>query len=102
MTCARNPSSWPRSNSPIFTPRRVPADLHRVNFGGPCTYQKTLRLREARRLMLSKMMDAGIASRNVGYTSASQFSREYPRYFGAPPAKDVNRLRGHAGAAAVE
>ena len=68
----------------------------------PLQYQKTLRLQEARRLMLSKMMDAGIASRNVGYASASQFSREYGRYFGAPPAKDVNRLRGQVGGAAVE
>ncbi len=54
------------------------------------------------RLMLAKMMDAGIASRNVGYASASQFSREYGRYFGAPPAKDINRLRGQVGGAAVE
>ena len=68
----------------------------------PLQYQKTLRLQEARRLMLAKMMDAGIASRNVGYASASQFSREYGRYFGAPPAKDVNRLRGQVGEAAVE
>ena len=68
----------------------------------PLQYQKTLRLQEARRLMLAKMMDAGIASRNVGYASASQFSREYGRYFGAPPAKDVNRLRGQAGGTAVE
>ena len=68
----------------------------------PLQYQTTLRLQEARRLMLSKMMDAVIASRNVGYASASQFSREYGRYFGAPPAKDVNRLRGHVGGAAVE
>ncbi len=50
----------------------------------PLQYQKTLRLQEARRLMLSKMMDAGIASRNVGYASASQFSREYGRLFRSP------------------
>ncbi len=52
--------------------------------------------------MLAKMMDAGIASRNVGYASASQFSREYGRYFGAPPAKDVHRLRWQVGGADVE
>ncbi len=68
----------------------------------PLQYQKTLRLQETRCLMLSKMMDAGIASRNAGYASASQFSREYGRYFGAPLAKDINRLREHVGAAAVE
>lgn len=68
----------------------------------PLQHQKTLRLQEARRLMLSKMMDAGIASRNVGDAGASQFSREYGRYFGAPPTKDVNRLRGQVGGAPVE
>ena len=52
--------------------------------------------------MLAKMMNAGIASRNVGYGSASPFSREYGRHFGAPPAKDVNRLRGQVGGAGVE
>ncbi len=59
----------------------------------PLQYQKLLRLQEARRLMLSKMMDAGTAGRQVGYLSASQFSREYGRYFGHPPAKDIARLR---------
>lgn len=68
----------------------------------PLQYQKALRLQEARRLMLSKMMDAGIASRNVGYASASQFSREYGRFFGIPPAKDITRLREQVGGGAAE
>jgi len=59
----------------------------------PLQYQKVLRLQEARRLMLSSMMDAGIASQRVGYLSASQFSREYSRFFGSAPARDVARLR---------
>jgi AraC-like DNA-binding protein len=59
----------------------------------PLQYQKVLRLQEARRLMLSGMMDAGTASRHVGYLSASQFSREYARLFGSAPTKDVARLR---------
>lgn len=63
----------------------------------PLQYQKLLRLQEARRLMLSKMMDAGTASRQVGYLSASQFSREYGRYFGNPPAKDIAKLREGRG-----
>lgn len=83
-------------------PRHVPTALHRVKFAGPDTSQKAMRLQEARRLMLSKMMDARIASRNVGYASASQFSRECGRYFGAPPANDVNRVRGNAGGSAVK
>ena len=59
----------------------------------PLQYQKLLRLQEARRLMLSKMMDAGTAGQLVGYLSASQFSREYGRYFGNPPTRDIARLR---------
>jgi len=59
----------------------------------PLQYQKALRLQEARRLMLSMMMDAGTASRQVGYVSASQFSRDYSRFFGSAPTKDIARLR---------
>jgi AraC-like DNA-binding protein len=59
----------------------------------PVQYQKVLRLQEARRLMLSTMMDAGTASRQVGYQSASQFTREYGRFFGSAPTRDIARLR---------
>jgi AraC-like DNA-binding protein len=59
----------------------------------PLQYQKALRLQEARRLMLSTIMDAGTASRQVGYVSASQFSRDYSRFFGSAPIKDIARLR---------
>ena len=59
----------------------------------PLHYQKVLRLQEARRLMLSTMMDAGTASQRVGYLSASQFSREYNRFFGSAPTRDIARLR---------
>ena len=45
----------------------------------PLPYQKLLRLQEARRLMLSRMVDAGSAAREVGYLSPAQFSREYAR-----------------------
>jgi AraC-like DNA-binding protein len=59
----------------------------------PLHYQKVLRLQEAKRLMLSAMMDASTASQRVGYLSASQFSREYSRFFGSAPTKDIARLR---------
>jgi AraC-like DNA-binding protein len=62
----------------------------------PLHYQKVLRLQEARQLMLSAMMDAGAASQQVGYLSASQFSREYSRFFGSAPTKDIARLRNDA------
>jgi AraC-like DNA-binding protein len=59
----------------------------------PLHYQKVLRLQEARRLMLSTMMDAGTAGQRVGYLSPSQFSREYSRFFGSAPTRDIARLR---------
>ncbi|SFV11726.1 AraC family transcriptional regulator [Pseudoduganella namucuonensis] len=59
----------------------------------PLQYQKQLRLQEARLLMLNQSLDAGSAGVRVGYESASQFSREYSRLFGAPPQRDIQRLR---------
>jgi AraC-like DNA-binding protein len=59
----------------------------------PLHYQKVLRLQEARRLMLSTMTDAASAGQRVGYLSASQFSREYSRFFGSAPTRDIARLR---------
>ena len=59
----------------------------------PLQYQKQLRLNEARRLMLSEGLDASAAGYRVGYESTSQFSREYSRQFGAPPVRDLARLR---------
>jgi AraC-like DNA-binding protein len=67
----------------------------------PLQFQKALRLQEARRLMLTTMLEAGAAGRRVGYMSASQFTREYARFFGTPPTKDVQRLRQQGVAAAV-
>jgi AraC-like DNA-binding protein len=66
----------------------------------PLQFQKALRLQEARRLMLTSMLDASAAGHRVGYMSASQFSREYGRFFGTAPMKDIHRLReeGHAAA----
>ena len=74
-----------------------PSALHHhfkaVTAMSPLQYQKQLRLQEARRLMLSEVMDAASAGHRVGYESPSQFSREYSRMFGAPPLRDVERMR---------
>jgi AraC-like DNA-binding protein len=59
----------------------------------PLQYQKQLRLQEARQLMLNEDLDASNASGRVGHESASQFSREYCRLFGAPPQRDIRRMR---------
>ncbi|GLI35623.1 AraC family transcriptional regulator [Desulforhabdus amnigena] len=58
----------------------------------PLQFQKRLRLNEARRLMLTKRLDAATASFQVGYESPSQFSREYHHLFGAPPLRDIKNL----------
>mgnify|MGYP003605782355 CR=1 FL=1 len=59
----------------------------------PLQSQKQLRLQDARRLMLAERLDAASAGFQVGYESPSQFSREYSRLFGAPPLRDIARLR---------
>ncbi|MDH0649259.1 AraC family transcriptional regulator [Pseudomonas sp. GD03858] len=63
----------------------------------PLQYQKQLRLQEARRLMLNDGLEAAVAGYRVGYESPSQFSREYSRLYGAPPIRDVARLRASSG-----
>lgn len=59
----------------------------------PLQYQKKIRLLEARKMLLSGTVDAATAAFSVGYESPSQFSREYHRLFGAPPLKDIERLK---------
>jgi AraC-like DNA-binding protein len=66
----------------------------------PLQFQKQLRLQEARRLMLGEDLDAAGAGYRVGYGDASHFTREYKRLFGAPPMRDVERLREAALASA--
>jgi AraC-like DNA-binding protein len=56
----------------------------------PLQFQKRVRLQEARRLMLGEGLDASSAGHRVGYGDVSQFTREYKRLFGAPPARDVD------------
>jgi len=81
------------------TARMSPSSLHQhfktVTGMSPLQYQKHLRLQEARRLMLSQSVDAAVAGHTVGYESPSQFSREYRRLFGAPPVRDIAKLRSH-------
>lgn len=55
----------------------------------PVQFQKRLRLHEARRLMQSEGLAAASAGLRVGYQSASQFSRDYRRLFGAPPRRSL-------------
>jgi AraC-like DNA-binding protein len=59
----------------------------------PLQYQKQLRLQAARQRMLKDGIDATSAAYEVGYESVSQFNREYSRFFGQPPIRDVKALR---------
>jgi AraC-like DNA-binding protein len=59
----------------------------------PLQFQKQLRLRAARQRMLVYELDAASAAFEVGYESASQFNREYRRFFGKPPMRDIQALR---------
>ncbi len=59
----------------------------------PLQYQKQLRLQEARGRMLVDGLDASTVAFAVGYESVSQFNREYSRFFGQPPMRDIKALR---------
>ncbi|NYE61003.1 AraC-like DNA-binding protein [Duganella sp. 1224] len=64
-----------------------------VTSTSPIQYLKSTRLHQARLLMLRHEMSVAAASAEVGYESASQFSREFKRLFGLSPAKEVERMR---------
>jgi AraC-like DNA-binding protein len=59
----------------------------------PLQYQKQLRLQTARERMLMDGLDATSAAYEVGYESVSQFNREYKRFFGQPPMRDIKMRR---------
>lgn len=97
--------SWLRSN--YMKPLRVDelAEVARMGMStlhhhfraltamSPLQYQKQLRLVAARERMLSEGLDAASAAFEVGYESPSQFNREYKRFFGQPPMRDVKARR---------
>ena len=77
--------------------RMSPSAFHRqfkaLTSMTPLQYQKRLRLLEARSLLAANAATAETVAFQTGYASASQFSREYARLFGAPPRRDVTRFR---------
>lgn len=60
----------------------------------PLQYQKRVRLLQARMLMVASAKSVTAAAVEVGYESVTQFSRDYARVFGLPPARDVGRILG--------
>jgi AraC-like DNA-binding protein len=79
-----------------MSPSSLRQHFRQLTAMSPLEYQKWLRLNEARRLMLNENLAAASAAFEVGYASASQFSREYRRLFGTPPKHHVSRLRPRA------
>jgi len=112
LSQVRTAIAWIRAN--FDRPLRVealaelagmsPASFHRhfkaATAMSPLQYQKSLRLHQARRLLIASA-DASRAAYAVGYESASQFSREYARMFGCPPARDAERMRGQGVVEAI-
>jgi AraC-like DNA-binding protein len=56
-------------------------------------YLKSTRLHQARLLMVRDEITAALAGVQVGYESASQFSREFKRLFGRTPVEEAERMR---------
>ncbi len=69
------------------------AHFKAVTAMSPLQFQKSLRLLEARSLMIANNTDATTTAYQVGYESPSQFNREYARMFGNPPVRDISILR---------
>jgi len=61
----------------------------------PMQYVKSIRLHQARMLMVRQQITAAAASYAVGYESPSQFNREFKRLFGLPPAEEIKRMQRH-------
>ncbi|HEX3000117.1 MAG TPA: AraC family transcriptional regulator, partial [Armatimonadota bacterium] len=66
-----------------------------VTASSPLQYLKNIRLHKARMLMVQDGFNASSAASKVGYESASQFSREFKRYFGNTPADEAAKLRSY-------
>lgn len=66
----------------------------------PLQFQKRIRLLQARMLLITGGQSASAVALDVGYESASQFSREYARFFGKPPARDAAIAQRELGRAA--
>jgi AraC-like DNA-binding protein len=77
-----------------MSPSALHSHFKAVAAMSPIQYQKRLRLQEARRRLLSGATSAEAIAYEVGYASASQFSREYARLFGQPPRRDAERVAG--------
>jgi AraC-like DNA-binding protein len=77
----------------VGSAEKLITDIPTLTAMSPVQYQKQLRLHAARERMLIDSVDAASAAFEVGYESATQFNREYSRFFGQPPKRDIRTLR---------
>jgi AraC-like DNA-binding protein len=78
------------------------ANFKTITSTSPLQYLKSIRLHKARALMVQDGLNAGVAAREVGYESASQFSREFKRFFGDSPARRGGRTADGADQASPQ
>jgi len=69
------------------------ANFRAITATSPIQYIKSTRLHHARLMMIREGVTAAAAAASVGYESASQFSREFKRFFGRPPAEEAREMR---------
>jgi AraC-like DNA-binding protein len=69
------------------------ANFKAVTATSPIQYVKTTRLHKARLLMVQDGVSAAVAASRVGYESASQFSREFKRFFGRTPVEETRQTK---------
>lgn len=79
-----------------MSPSSFYAHFRAITSLSPIQFQKQLRLIEARRMMLAEGAMISNAAYAVGYESVTQFTREYARLFGQPPARDMRAARTRA------
>ena len=72
-------------------------NFKQVTSASPLQYLKSIRLHKARMLMVQDGLTANAASGRVGYESASQFSREFKRFFGNTPVEEATMMRKLGG-----
>ena len=73
-----------------------------VTASSPLQYLKSVRLHKARMLIFHDGLGAALAADRVGYESASQFSREFKRFFGNRPMEESKRIRESFGGPVAE
>lgn len=97
IQCIRRDFAQPlRVNELAEMAAMSPSAFHRrfksVTAFSPLQYQKQIRLLHARTMLITGAASVTSAALEVGYESATQFSREYSRAFGLPPARDAARI----------